>query len=70
MALADRHEVSVWISGEATQHKRNHAIRFIQPAVKITPKALSKPETVLNEWIGRLQLDPFPGVICFTDKDG
>lgn len=59
MAPADRCEVSVSISGEAAWHKRNHSLRFIQPAIKLTPKELSKPETILNEWVGRLQLASF-----------
>lgn len=32
MVLAVRHEISVWISGKPTQHKRNHSIRFLLPA--------------------------------------
>lgn len=41
----------------------------MQPAVKITPKELSKPETSLNEPVGRLQLAPFSGVMCCMKTD-
>lgn len=41
----------------------------MHPTVKITPKEFSEPETVLNEWAGRLQLASFSGVIYFTKTD-
>lgn len=64
-----RSDVSVEISGKATEHKRNCSIRFIQPAIKLTPEELSKPETISNEWVGKLQLTPFSSVTHCIDRD-
>lgn len=41
----------------------------MHPTVKKPPKELSEPETILNEWVGRLQLASFSGVIHFTKTD-
>lgn len=61
-------DISVEISGEATAHKGIHSIRFIQPAIKLTPAELSMPE-ILNEWVGKLQLTPFSSVTYCIDRD-
>lgn len=62
-------DISAEISGEAREHKGIHSIRLVQPAIKLTSEELSKPETILNEWVGKLQLTPFSSVTHCIDRD-